>query len=144
MNFSNLCYTQFMKKVPEFEMQFEYTRSRGPGGQNVNKTNSAVILRWYPMYSSVLSPIEKDRVSRKWQDRLTTDGEIMIRADEFREQERNKKSAIQRLHKLLEDALKVPKRRIATKPSYSQKQKRLKSKKHRSEIKKTRGEKHED
>lgn len=130
-----------MKTIPNYELQFEFTRSRGPGGQHVNKTNSAVIIRWYPMLSSILSPQEKDRVARKWHNKLTVDGEFLLRVEESREQDRNKKIAVERLHELLEEALKVPKKRISTKPSYSQRQKRLTEKRKRSEIKKTRQEK---
>jgi ribosome-associated protein len=130
-----------MKTIPAFELQFEFTRSRGPGGQHVNKTNSAVILRWYPMLSSILTPFEKERLSRKWHNKLTVEGEFILRVEESREQDRNKKLAIERLHELLEEALKIPKKRISTKPSYSQKQKRMNEKRKRSEIKKTRQEK---
>ncbi|MCB0349460.1 MAG: aminoacyl-tRNA hydrolase [Bdellovibrionales bacterium] len=133
-----------MKEIPEYELLFEYTRSRGPGGQNVNKTNSAVILRWYPLQSSVLSSFEKERLALKWASKLTADGEILIRAEDFREQEKNKKLAVKRLHLLLQEGLRVPKKRISTKPSYSQKQKRLTSKRHRSDIKKARSKKIEE
>lgn len=127
-----------MKAIPEYELQFEYTRSRGPGGQHVNKTNSAVILRWYPMLSSILTNTEKERLALKWGAKLTVDGDIIVRVEDFREQEKNKKLAVKRLHLLLEEGLRIPKKRVSTKPSYSQKQKRLTSKRHRSDVKKGR------
>lgn len=121
--------------IPPHELEFEVTRSSGPGGQNVNRTNSAVILRWN-LYSSQATPAETlHRLIHKLQNRLTVNGELLIKANEFRDQLQNKSAAMVRLQEILDRALFVPKPRKATKPTRSSKRKRVESKRNRSEIK---------
>jgi ribosome-associated protein len=117
------------------ELVFEAVRSRGPGGQNVNKTNSAAILRWNFLASEIPENI-RQRLSQKL--RLTSAGEVLIRSDVHRDLEQNKKACIAKLKKILADALFIPKTRKATAPTYSAVRKRLMAKKMKSVTKKLR------
>ena len=127
--------------IPWNELEVTATRSSGAGGQNVNKTNSAVQIRFSVSASLVLSEFQKDKVRKKLAHRLIQGDEILVRSEEERDQKRNKDIAFENLNKLINDALIEPKRRIATKPKRSSVQKRLTSKKTRGEIKKNRSEK---
>lgn len=122
---------------PHHELQFEAVRSRGPGGQNVNKTNSAAILRWNLLQSSCPEPT-KSRLLEKLGATLTNDGDLMIRSEESRDLEMNKKTCIDKLKGTIAKALFKPKKRVPTKPSRSSKEKRLKSKKIHGERKSSR------
>ncbi|MEK2688512.1 alternative ribosome rescue aminoacyl-tRNA hydrolase ArfB [Bdellovibrio sp. GT3] len=117
------------------EFDFTYARSRGPGGQNVNRTNSAAILRWNLRDTQVLPDNIKERLLAKLATQLTDDGDILIRSEEFRDQDQNRSACLKKLQALLQKALFVPKKRIATKPSRSSVRKRLDSKKRNSEVK---------
>lgn len=122
-------------QIPFFEMEFTYARSRGPGGQNVNRTNSAAILRWNLWASQSLSDELKERLAQKLHGKLTTEGDLIIRSEVHRDQDQNRSECIKRLHETLRKALFVPKKRVATKPTRSSQRKRLESKKKDSEIK---------
>ncbi|CAE80001.1 alternative ribosome rescue aminoacyl-tRNA hydrolase ArfB [Bdellovibrio bacteriovorus] len=122
-------------QIPFAELDFTYARSRGPGGQNVNRTNSAAILRWNLMSSQVISDELKLRLQAKLAAQLTEDGDILIRSDVHRDQDQNRSECIARLHALLRKALFVPKKRVATKPSRSSVRKRLDTKRKHSETK---------
>ncbi|WP_374033204.1 alternative ribosome rescue aminoacyl-tRNA hydrolase ArfB [Bdellovibrio bacteriovorus] len=122
-------------QIPFAELDFTYARSRGPGGQNVNRTNSAAILRWNLMSSQVISEELKLRLQSKLAAQLTEDGDILIRSDVHRDQDQNRSECIARLHALLRKALFVPKKRVATKPSRSSVRKRLDTKRKHSETK---------
>ena len=122
-------------QIPFFEMEFSYARSRGPGGQNVNRTNSAAILRWNLWASQSLSDELKERLAQKLHGKLTTEGDLIIRSEVHRDQDQNRSECIKKLHETLRKALFVPKRRVATKPTRSSQRKRLESKKKDSEIK---------
>lgn len=117
------------------EFDFTYARSRGPGGQNVNRTNSAAILRWNLRDSQALPENLKARLLEKLANQLTVDGDILIRSEEFRDQDQNRSACLKRLQALLAKALFVPKKRVATKPTRSSVRKRLDSKKRNSEVK---------
>jgi ribosome-associated protein len=121
--------------IPFHEMEFTYARSRGPGGQNVNRTNSAAILRWNLWSSQVLSAEIKERLALKLHGKLTVDGDLIIRSEVHRDQDQNRSECIQKLHEMLRKALFVPKKRVATKPTRSSKRKRLDSKKKDAETK---------
>lgn len=121
--------------LPYSEFQFEMSRSRGPGGQHVNRTNSAVTLRWNIAESSYLQPEIKQRLLTKLQSKLTVLGEILIRSEGSRDQESNKKECLEKLNELVKNALIVPKKRIKTKPTRSSQRKRLETKTKRGEIK---------
>lgn len=129
--------TPFVKDLIT-EILFQAQRSGGPGGQHVNRTNSSVQLRWPYLESLVLTEEQKNRIGNKMKSWISKEGFVLIRSDVFRDQESNKKEVLSRLQKLLTDAFHQPKKRKATKPSYSTKKKNAASKKHRSDVKKGR------
>jgi ribosome-associated protein len=120
------------------EIEFTAVRSVGPGGQHVNKTSSAVQLR-LNIETSSLPPFLKDKLLKMNDHRITEGGDILIKVQEERSQLRNRETAINRLKELIEKALYTPKKRKKTRPTKSSIEKRLKTKKVRSEIKKLRG-----
>lgn len=108
-------------------------RSRGPGGQNVNKTNSAVVLRWSPEHTSAFSEDQKQRLLRLLV--LNSEGEVMIRSDVHRVQDQNKSECLEKLDRMITKAFFIPKKRIKTKPTFSSKVKRRETKKKRAHLK---------
>ncbi|MES2769102.1 MAG: alternative ribosome rescue aminoacyl-tRNA hydrolase ArfB [Bdellovibrionota bacterium] len=127
---------KWVSRIPYNEFTFEFARSGGPGGQHVNKTNSAAILRWD--VDATLAFSEDQKVKLQTKLKLNQESEVVIRSEEHRDQEKNKKRCLEKLDSLIEKALFVHKKRKPTKPSRSQKEKRIKSKKIRSEVKKSR------
>ena len=124
-------------QIDERDLRFDFIRSAGPGGQNVNKVATAVQLRFSVLASSLPDPV-KARLVRLAGKRVTQDGVLIIEAKQFRTQEQNKEAAIQRLTDLVRKALVRPKPRYKTRPSRAAKQKRITTKKRRGEIKKLR------
>jgi ribosome-associated protein len=114
--------------LPESELELTYARSSGPGGQNVNKVNSKAVLRWNPGQSSGLPPQLRDRILARLAPRLTTEGDLVISSDRFRDQGRNREDCLQKLREILLAASAVPKIRKKTKPSRSSQKKRRESK----------------
>ena len=121
--------------IDERELEERFIRSSGPGGQNVNKVSTAVELRFDVRSSPSLPGDVKSRLARLAGRRLTDEGVLVIRAEQFRTQERNRDDARQRLAELIVQALYVPKKRIATKPSRAAKARRVDSKVRRSKVK---------
>ena len=117
------------------ELQFKAVRSSGAGGQHVNKVSSKVELSFDFNNSNALSSIEKERLLLKLENRLTKENVLLLQCDESRSQHKNKKLVIKRFLALLENALKVPKKRRKTKPSKSAIEKRLKAKKRAAQKK---------
>ncbi len=117
------------------ELHFDFIRSTGPGGQNVNKVATAVQLRFNIAASASLSEDVKVRLKKIAGRKITDNGVLIIEARRFRSQQKNRQDAIDRLTKLIAKAEIVPKKRIKTKPSKSAKEKRLQDKQHRSKIK---------
>lgn len=117
------------------EITFQTSRSSGPGGQNVNKVESRVELRFAIEPSQLLTPEQKNRLLTKLAARLTAGGELLITAQEDRSQLRNKDIALRKLHELLRRALHQDKPRKATKPGKSAVRKRLETKKKDGEKK---------
>jgi ribosome-associated protein len=121
------------------EVSFQAQRSRGPGGQNVNKVASAVMLTWDYASSPLLDAGQKARIGQKLAALLNSRDEIQLRSDEFRDQERNKARALEKLAERVAQALFVPKRRKPTRLSRAAKARRQETKVQRSHTKKLRG-----
>jgi ribosome-associated protein len=113
-------------------------RSRGPGGQNVNKVSSAAQLFWNFQESTALTDAEKQLVRIKLKNLINSEDQIFLRADEYRDLERNKSRVIEKLEAFLLGALHKPKPRRKTKPTRASKIRKLEGKSHRGEIKKGR------
>ncbi len=125
-------------KISESELQIDFTRASGPGGQNVNKVATAVQLRFDVRASSALPEEVKARLIHLAGKRITSEGVLLIEAKRFRTQEQNREDAIQRFVELVRKSLVKPKARKRTKPTQVSKEERLKEKKKRGEIKKMR------
>ena len=125
--------------IDESELSESFMRASGPGGQNVNKVSSAVQLRFDARRSPSLPNDVAVRLMRLAGSRLTKDGVIVIHAQRFRTQERNRADAIDRLVELLREAMVRPTPRRATRPTLASKQRRLEGKKRRGDIKAGRG-----
>ncbi len=125
--------------IADWELSESFTRSSGPGGQNVNKVSTAVELRFEAERSPHLSTSQKARLKRLAGRRWTNEGAIVIRAEETRSQARNREMAEARLVEMIQAALIAPKRRIATKPTYGSTQRRLVAKSVRADVKAGRG-----
>ena len=124
--------------IDENEIEISFVRASGPGGQNVNKLSTAAQLR-FDTSRIALPPDAVIRLDRLAGQRMTKDGVIVIHAQRFRTQERNRADAIDRLLELLREAMVRPIPRRATKPTFGSKQRRLEGKKRRSDVKAKRG-----
>ena len=123
----------------DYEIEEQFTRSPGSGGQKVNKTESAVQLRFYARRSKALSNAIFLRLKALAGRRMTLEGELLITANTYRTQEQNRKDALARLVAIIQEAATPPKDRRPTKPSKNAKAKRVDTKKHRGDVKKGRG-----
>lgn len=125
--------------IAEWELSESFIRASGPGGQNVNKVSTAVELRFEAERSPVLVPAVKARLKRLAGRRWTTEGAIVIHAEDTRSQAQNREIARERLADLIRAALVAPKRRVATKPTLGSQRRRLAAKTQRGEVKALRG-----
>ena len=130
--------SQSQSIVDENELEFSFIRSDGPGGQNVNKVASAVQLRFDIQGNASLSEEIKARLRKLAGKRVTQDGILVIEAKRYRTQDANRADAVARFYGLLQKALEKPKVRKKTKPTKSSQDERLKEKKRRGAIKRTR------
>jgi ribosome-associated protein len=129
--------------IDDNDLEISFVRASGPGGQNVNKLATAAQLR-YDARRANLPPDMGERLVRLAGQRMTKDGVIVIHAQRYRTQERNRQDAIDRLVDLLRDAAVRPKPRRATRPTLGSKMRRLEGKKHRGNVKALRGGRPDD
>lgn len=124
--------------IPEEEVELQAIRAQGAGGQNVNKVSSAIHLR-FDIPASSLPEFYKERLLALKDSRISKEGVLVIKAQQFRTQEKNREDALQRLKTLILDATKVQKARRPTKPSRNSQKKRMDKKNQRGQIKSLRG-----
>jgi len=129
---------RIMILISASEYSLNAIRAQGAGGQNVNKVSSAIHLR-FDIHASSLSDWLKNRLLNLKDSRITDEGVLVIKAQQYRTQEANKKDAIQRLHAIINAANHVLPTRYATRPTYGSQKRRLESKTQRGQIKQMRG-----
>jgi len=129
--------------IPAREVRVSFARSGGPGGQNVNKVETKVELRWKPARSSALGVGERERVLQRLARRLTSEGDLIVTSERTRDQVRNRADAAAKLARLVAWALERPKPRRPTKPTRQSVERRLREKKERSRLKQSR-QSHDD
>jgi ribosome-associated protein len=129
--------------LPETELVERFLRADGPGGQHVNRTESAVELRFDVARSPSLPDAVRERLLARRDRRLTDDGVLVIQARRFRDQARNRHDARERLVEVIRGVLQPPKARVATRPTRASKERRLAGKQQRSRIKQNRSRKPE-
>jgi ribosome-associated protein len=121
--------------IPDDELEFSFSRSSGPGGQNVNKVSSKATLRWGAQASRQLPPGVRERFLAKYGNQLTKDGDLVIYSQEFRDQPKNIEACREKLRAMIASIVIPPKKRRPTKPTKGSKVRRLNDKKSRSQLK---------
>ena len=124
--------------IPDQELEERFVRSSGPGGQNVYKVSTAVELRFDVARSPSLPEAVRERLLARRDRRITDDGVLVLSAQRFRTQDRNREDARERLAAVIVAALTAPKKRVATKPTKGSKERRLGAKRERSTVKRHR------
>ena len=137
-------YDRPCRQIDQRDIKEDFIRASGPGGQNVNKVSSSVQLRFNLEGNTTLPDDLKVRLGQLAGSRLTLKGEIILTADRFRNQERNREDALERLLELIRKAAYVPKARKATRPTLASKRRDMESKKQRGNVKKMRNSKNYD
>lgn len=126
-------------QIPHDEFSFQFARSSGPGGQNVNKVNSKATLRWRPLESPSLPDDVRQRFATRFASKLLTDGSILISCEKSRSQLLNRIGCLEQLASWLKEVATPPKKRRPTKPTKGSKTRRLNEKRRRSDTKRMRG-----
>lgn len=121
--------------IPETELEFSYVRASGPGGQKVNKTSSKAVLTWNVKTTTAISEALRARFLAKHHRRISSDGEVIIQCETYRQQSRNREECLNKLAELLAVANTKEKPRKKTKPTRASKERRIKDKKLQSEKK---------
>ncbi|MFN0053732.1 MAG: alternative ribosome rescue aminoacyl-tRNA hydrolase ArfB [Planctomycetales bacterium] len=125
-------------QIPDDELHFSYVRSSGPGGQNVNKVASKAVLRWSPVDSPSLPSDVRGRFLTKYASRLTTEGELLVTSQRFRDQQRNTEDCLEKLREMLLAAARKPIARRPSKPTRGSQKRRLEAKRGHSQKKRGR------
>jgi ribosome-associated protein len=121
--------------IADDDLRFTFSRSSGPGGQNVNKVNSKATLHFSVRHSSGLPPGVRERFAQRFGSRLTNEGDVVITSQESRDQPKNIDSCLEKLRGMILEVLHPPKKRRATKPTKGSKRRRVEAKKRRSQVK---------
>jgi ribosome-associated protein len=125
-------------KIPVSELHLSFSRSSGPGGQNVNKVNSKVTLRWNVTETTRLPEPVRQRFLKTFPNRMNSEGELVIHSQRYREQERNRADCVDKLRDLVLSVAHAPKARRKTRPTRASRERRLRQKRQRSETKRRR------
>ena len=124
--------------IPEGELSWSFVRAGGPGGQNVNKVASKAVLRWHVAASPSLPEEVKARLLQQQRRRITTEGDLVLTSQRYRDQERNRQDCLDKLRECVLRAAAVPRPRKKSKPSRASRERRLAAKRHRSAAKERR------
>jgi ribosome-associated protein len=131
-------YVNSRLTISEHEITITAARSSGPGGQNVNKVNSKVTLRWSPSRCQDIDPAWRRRLETRFGSRINRDGELVLHSEQYRDQSRNRADVRQKLVDMLLDCQAAPKTRIRTRPSRASQRRRLEQKGRQSQKKQLR------
>jgi ribosome-associated protein len=131
-------------RIPAAEFQWSFVRAGGPGGQNVNKVASKAVLRWNVAGSPSVPEDVKARLLAHHRKQTTTEGEMVLSSQRYRDQERNRQDCLEKLRAWILQAAVPPRPRRPTRPTRGSKQRRLQEKKHRGQVKAARRQKNEE